>query len=240
MELLLLERIEKLGQMGDVVTVKPGYARNFLLPQKKALRATKENRSHFEQQRAQLEAANLERRAEAEKVGKKLDGLFLTLVRQAGESGQLYGSVNARDVANAVIDAGFTIERRQVKLKHPIKMLGIHEITVDLHPEVSVLVNANVTRSEEEAKIQAKTGKAVVSREEEEKTKDEEKVFKAQAEQVFEKPDEEIEKHAEEVKSETEVEVEAKTEAEDAKTEESKSEEQPAKDAKEGGEEKDA
>jgi large subunit ribosomal protein L9 len=168
MEIILLEKIEKLGQMGDVVQVKAGYARNYLLPQGKALRATEANKTHFEGQRAQLEADNLETRSEAEKLGKKLDGLSVTMVRQAGEAGQLYGSVNARDIAGGVTEAGFTINRQQIELPHPIKALGLYDIRVALHPEISVTVSANVARSEEEAKIQAKTGVAVFSTEEEE------------------------------------------------------------------------
>jgi large subunit ribosomal protein L9 len=182
MEVILLERIEKLGQMGDVVSVKPGYARNFLLPQAKALRATTENSKHFEDQRAQLEANNLEKRAEAEKVGKKLDGLAIIVVRQAGESGQLYGSVNARDIADQVIDGGFTITRQQVELAQPIKALGLYDVQITLHPEVSVNVAANVARSKEEAKIQAKIGHAVMSIDEEEVAQ-----AKIKAEEVFEK-----------------------------------------------------
>ena len=182
MEVILLERIEKLGQMGDVVSVKPGYARNFLLPQAKALRATAENSKHFETQRTQLEAVNLEKRTEAEQVGKKLDGLVFILVRQAGESGQLYGSVNARDIADQVIDGGFTIIRQQIELAQPIKALGLHNVQVTLHPEVSVNVTANIARSEEEAKIQAKTGHAVMSMEEEEVAQ-----AKIKAEEVSEK-----------------------------------------------------
>lgn len=188
MEVILLERIERLGQMGDVVNVKPGYARNFLLPQKKALRATKENSRHFDLQRAELEAVNLKRREEAQKVGKKIDGVTLVLVRQAGETGHLYGSVNARDIANEATKAGFIISRQQVNLGHPIKTLGIHKVRVDLHPEVSIHVNANVARSADEAEIQAKTGKAVVSHEEESA----ENALEAQAEQLFERPDEAI------------------------------------------------
>ncbi len=156
MEVILLERIERLGQMGDVVSVKPGYARNFLLPQKKALRASKQNLALFESQRAQLEAQNLERKTEAESVAGKLDALQVVLVRQAGESGQLYGSVTARDIADAVKDAGFSIGRGQVLIDRPIKMLGLHPITVRLHPEVSVTVTANVAKSEEEAQMQAR------------------------------------------------------------------------------------
>ena len=156
MEVILLERIERLGQMGDVVSVKPGYARNYLLPQKKALRASQENLALFESQRAQLEAQNLERKSEAEAVSGKLDSLQVVLVRQAGQSGQLYGSVTARDVADAVKEAGFTIGRGQVLIDRPIKMLGLHRITVRLHPEVSVTVVANVAKSEEEAQMQAR------------------------------------------------------------------------------------
>src|SRR6185437_12688387 len=153
---VLLERIEKLGQMGQVVNVKPGYARNYLLPKKKALRATKDNLAYFEKQRAQLEAGNLKRRGEAEEVAKKLEGLQVVLVRQAGESGQLYGSVSARDIADAVTGAGFTIERQQVVLERPIKTLGLHALRVALHPEVSVGITANVAQSAEEAEMQAK------------------------------------------------------------------------------------
>jgi len=162
MQVILLERIEKLGQMGDVVNVKPGFARNYLLPQKKAMRATEENRRRFETQRTQLEAANLERRQEAAAVAAKMQGLSVTLIRQAGEAGQLYGSVNARDVAEAVVEGGFTIERHQVRLAPPIKTVGIHGVRVDLHPEVAVTVRVNVARSPEEAEVQAKTGEAVV------------------------------------------------------------------------------
>ena len=182
MEVILLERIEKLGQMGDIVSVKPGYARNYLLPQAKALRATAENSKHFENQRAQLEATNLEKRDEAKNVGKKLNGHVVVLIRQAGESGQLYGSVNARDITNQIIGAGFNINRQQVGLLQPIKSLGIYEVKISLHPEVSVTVTANIARSEEEAKIQSETGHAVLSIEEEEAAK-----AKIKAEEVFEK-----------------------------------------------------
>jgi large subunit ribosomal protein L9 len=155
-ELILLERVEKLGQMGQVVKVKPGFARNYLLPQKKALRATKENLAYFETQRAQLEANNLQRRSEAAEIAAKLEGLTVILVRQAGESGQLYGSVSARDIAEAVTEAGFTIEKRQVVLERPIKNLGLHPVRVVLHPEVSVMITANVAQSAEEAAMQAR------------------------------------------------------------------------------------
>ena len=155
-ELILLERVEKLGQMGQIVKVKPGFARNYLLPQKKALRATKENLAYFESQRTQLEANNLERRSEATEIGSKLEGLSVVIVRQAGESGQLYGSVSARDIADAVTVAGYTIEKRQVVLERPIKNLGIHPLKIVLHPEVAVTITANVAQSAEEAQIQAK------------------------------------------------------------------------------------
>src|SRR5580692_5805319 len=154
-ELILLERVEKLGQMGQIVKVRPGYARNFLLPQKKAMRATKDNLAYFETQRAQLEVQNLERKGEAKDVGTKLEGLRVVLIRQAGESGQLYGSVAARDIADAVTAAGFTVDRQQIILDRPIKTLGLHPIRVALHPEVSVTVTANVAQSEEGAKMQA-------------------------------------------------------------------------------------
>jgi large subunit ribosomal protein L9 len=155
-EVILLERVEKLGQMGQVVKVRPGFARNFLLPQKKALRATKENLTYFEKQRAQLEASNLERRGEAAEVAKTLDGVAVVVIRQAGESGQLYGSVTARDIAEGVTGAGFTITRGQVVLDKAIKTLGLHKIRVVLHPEVSVHVTVNVAQSPEEAEMQAK------------------------------------------------------------------------------------
>ncbi len=163
MEVILLERIEGLGQMGDEVSVKPGFARNFLLPQKKALRATEQNKSHFETERVQLEAENLKRRDEAQAVGNKLDGQSVILVRQAGDAGQLYGSVTASDIAKAVVEAGFTIEKSQVVLNAPIKALGVYSVRVTLHPEVAVAVTANVARTVEEAEVQAKTGAAVVS-----------------------------------------------------------------------------
>jgi large subunit ribosomal protein L9 len=151
MEVILLERIEKLGQMGDVVRVKPGFARNFLLPQKKALRATDGNRAQFETQRVQLEAANLKRRDEASAVAGKMDGAAVLIVRQAGETGQLYGSVSARDIAEAVTESGFKVERGQVNLANPIKTLGTYSVRVVLHPEVTVAVSVTIARSQEEA-----------------------------------------------------------------------------------------
>ena len=158
MDVILLERIERLGQIGDVVKVKPGFARNFLLPTKKALRATEENKKRFEAQRAQIEANNLKRRQEAEKVSDKVDGLKVVIIRQASETGILFGSVSTRDIAEGVTKAGFTIDRAQVKLDKPIKTLGLHDVRVALHPEVIVKVTANVAKSEDEAAAQEKAG----------------------------------------------------------------------------------
>lgn len=156
MQVILLERIRSLGQMGDVVTVKDGYARNFLLPQGKALRANEENAKHFETQRAQLEARNLEQKNEAASVGERLNGEAFVVIRQAGDTGQLYGSVSTRDIAETITDGGFNIDRRQVALAKPIKDLGLHEVQVSLHPEVDVSVTVNVARTEEEAERQAR------------------------------------------------------------------------------------
>lgn len=153
-ELILLQRVEKLGQMGDVVKVKPGYARNFLLPQKKAIRANKGNLATFEQQRAQLEAQNLKRRDEAERVAERMQDLSIVIIRQAGESGSLYGSVSSRDIADGCIAAGLTINRSQVVLEQPIKLLGLTTVRLVLHPEVSMPVIVNVARSVEEAEKQ--------------------------------------------------------------------------------------
>ncbi|UEM22583.1 50S ribosomal protein L9 [Skermanella mucosa] len=163
MDIILLERVEKLGQMGQVVKVRPGYARNFLLPQKKALRATKANLAFFETQKAQLQAQNLERRKEAEEVAGKMKGLAVVITRQAAESGMLYGSVNGRDIAEAVTANGFTVERNQVAISDPIKSLGLFDVRVILHPEVSVNVKVNVARSLEEAEMQAQRGGMVTT-----------------------------------------------------------------------------
>ena len=160
MQVILLERIEKLGQMGDLVTVKNGYARNFLVPQGKAMRATKTNLAEFDRRKVELEATNLKRKEEAEQVAGKVDGKSVIIIRQAGETGQLYGSVSGRDVAEAFAVDGVTFERRQVRLDQPIKTLGVHEVRVALHPEVDVTVNVNVARSEEEAEIQADPARA--------------------------------------------------------------------------------
>jgi len=160
MEVILLERIEKLGQMGDTVKVKPGFARNYLLPQKKALRATKANMARFESERANLEAVNLQRREEAAKVAKTMEGLTLLIIRQAGEGGMLYGSVSGRDVADSIKEAGFSIERRHVALDTPIKSLGIYPVRVALHPEVAVTVTINVARSQDEGDRALKAAEA--------------------------------------------------------------------------------
>jgi len=156
MQVILLERMGRLGQMGDVVTVKDGYARNFLLPQGKALRATEANRKHFDSQRAQLEARDLERKTEAEAVAEKLNCNSFIVIRQAGDNGQLYGSVSTRDIATAVTEGGFSIERQQVQLDRPIKTLGLHEVRISLHGDVVPHVLVNVARSEEEAARQAR------------------------------------------------------------------------------------
>jgi large subunit ribosomal protein L9 len=156
MQVILLERIGRLGQMGDVVTVKDGFARNFLLPQGKALRATEANRKRFESERAQLEARDLELKSEAQAVADKIAGQSFIVIRQAGDSGQLYGSVSTRDIAVAVTDGGFSIERRQVMLDRPIKTLGLHDVRLQLHAEVEPHINVNVARTAEEAAKQAR------------------------------------------------------------------------------------
>jgi large subunit ribosomal protein L9 len=161
MDVILLERIEKLGQMGDIVTVKSGYARNFLLPQKKALRATDRNRVQFESQRTQLEADNLKRRQEAEAVAGKMEVLDVTLIRQAGDSGQLYGSVSARDISDVVTESGVTVGRGQILLDRAIKELGLHPIRISLHPEVSVELTVNIARTEDEAATQREHGRSI-------------------------------------------------------------------------------
>ena len=160
MQVILLERVAKLGQMGDVVDVKPGYARNYLLPQKKALSASEANIASFENQKAQLEARNLETRQEAEALGERLDGQQFIVIRQASDGGNLYGSVTTRDAAEAATEAGFTVDRKQVVIGQPIKELGLHSVAVTLHPEVEVSMTLNVARSQEEADLQA-SGKTI-------------------------------------------------------------------------------
>ena len=160
MQVILLERVAKLGQMGEVVNVKDGYARNFLLPQKKALRASEDNIKAFEAQKAQLEARNLETRKEAEQLAEKLDGQQFIVIRPASDSGALYGSVTTRDAADAATEAGFSVDRKQIILNRPIKELGLHAVIVSLHPEVEVEISLNVARSPEEAELQA-AGKSI-------------------------------------------------------------------------------
>ncbi len=167
MELILLERVANLGQMGEVVKVKPGYARNYLLPRGKALRATKANKEFFESQKVQLEARNLERKNEAAAVAEKLDGQSFIVVRSAGEMGHLYGSVSNRDIADLITAGGFSVARNQVELKAPIKAIGLHTVHIALHAEVEAKVTINVARSAEEAERQAR-GEEVITRDNEE------------------------------------------------------------------------
>lgn len=160
MQVILLERVAKLGQMGEIVDVKPGYARNFLLPQGKALTASEANKAQFDAQKAQLEARNLETKKEAEALGEKLDGQQFIVIRQASDGGNLYGSVTPRDAADVATEAGFTVDRKQVVILEPIKALGLHTVAVVLHPEVTVHIDLNVARSDEEAELQA-SGKSI-------------------------------------------------------------------------------
>ena len=184
MEVILLERIGKLGQMGDVVRVKDGFARNFLLPQGKALRATKDNRSKFEGMKAQLEASNLELKKDADVVAAKLNGKSFIVVRQASDVGQLFGSVSARDIAALATEGGFTVDRNQIQLQLPIKTIGLHTVPVALHPEVEVTITINVARNAEEAERQAR-GENVTQRREE----TDEEAAAADAAAFFEKPE---------------------------------------------------
>jgi large subunit ribosomal protein L9 len=183
MQVILLERVEKLGQMGDEVKVKDGFGRNYLLPQKKALRATKANREYFQTQKAQLEAQNLKLKSEAEKIGKKLEGQTFALLRQAGDRGQLYGSVSPRDIADVITAGGFTVSRTQVPLDKAIKTIGLFPLAVVLHPEVRVTVTINVARTEEEAVRQAKGEDVLADRTAEEEASAQAKVA---AEELFE------------------------------------------------------
>ncbi len=162
MQVILLERVDSLGQMGDVVNVKPGYARNFLLPRQKALRATKENILYFDGQKKVLEAENLKHKVDAEKLAKKVGGITTAIIRQASEAGQLYGSVTARDIAEAVAGKGFKVDRTQVRMDRNYKLLGLYPVKIYLHPEVSVTVTINIARSVDEAKIQEERGEALI------------------------------------------------------------------------------
>jgi len=166
MEVILLERVGKLGQMGDVVRVKDGFARNFLLPKGKALRATEENRSRFENMKVDLEARNLEQKGEAEKVAQKLDGQSFSVLRQAAEGGQLYGSVSPRDLADLVSKQGFAISRAQIALNTPIKTIGLHKVPISLHPEIEVTINITVARNADEAERLARGEDITIPRDE--------------------------------------------------------------------------
>ena len=200
MQVILLERVAKLGQMGDEVTVKDGFARNFLLPQKKAMRATDSNKQFFENERARLEADNLKRREEAEKVAGQMSGLKCVMIRSAGESGQLYGSVTSRDIAEAVTEAGVKIGRSQVVLDRAIKTLGLHDVVITLHPEVSETVIVNIARSEAEAETQFEIGGALVNTNEEEA----EEEFVEEAEETEASDDEAAAEESEEDKTDAE------------------------------------
>jgi large subunit ribosomal protein L9 len=184
MEVILLERVAKLGQMGDVVRVKDGFARNFLLPKGKALRATKENKTRFEGMKVQLETRNLELRGDAEKVSSKLDGQSFIVLRQASEAGQLYGSVSSRDIAAILATGGFTVDRTQIPLNAPIKAIGMHKVPVTLHPEVEVSITINVARTADEAGRQARGEDVTQLREQ-----PEEAAAAAAAESFFESPE---------------------------------------------------
>jgi len=184
MEVILLQRVAKLGQMGEVVRVKDGFARNFLLPQGKALRATKDNRAKFEGMKAQLEASNLELKKDADVVAAKLNGKSFIVVRQASDVGQLFGSVSARDIAALATEGGFTVDRNQIQLQLPIKTIGLHTVPVALHPEVEVTITINVARNAEEAERQAR-GENVTQRREE----TDEEAAAADAAAFFEKPE---------------------------------------------------
>ncbi len=209
MQVVLLERIAKLGQMGDVVTVKDGYARNFLLPQGKALRANKSNLERFEQDRAQLEARNLERKQDAEAVNAKLDGQTFVVIRSSGDTGQLYGSVSPRDISDLLSEGGFDTARNQVVLSQPIKNLGLHTVAVNLHPEVTSSVIVNVARTLDEAERQAAGEDVTGEQQEDEDTMDLDAVFEEGAKADL--SEEDTEEAADEV---------AEAPAEEAETEE--------------------
>ena len=218
MDVILLERIAKLGQMGDTVKVKNGFARNFLLPQGKALRANKANSAVFESQRVELEARNLERKTEAEGVHAKLDGNVFVTIRSAGETGQLYGSVTTRDIAETLDEAGFKVARNQVSLMTPIKVIGLHPIAIALHPEVEATISINVARSEDEAKLQA-SGKDLTKRNAYEMEEIEDDEDDVDLSEVFDDPDEVEfgdEDAAEEDAGESEVEAEATTDEDES------------------------
>ena len=215
MQNILLERIENLGQMGDLVNVKPGYARNFLLPKGKAIRATAENRAKFDAERAQLEADNLAKKADAEKIAQKMDGLSVNLIRAASEMGQLYGSASSRDIAHAATEEGFTIAKNQVDLNTALKTLGIFPVRIILHPEVAVEIKVNIARSEDEAKEQLKLGRAIIS-DVAEREREEAAIAATEAEaRALEQDEEEQEQEAgEDEKAETKTKEKAEPETE--------------------------
>ena len=218
MDVILLERIAKLGQMGDTVKVKNGFARNFLLPQGKALRANKANSAVFESQRVELEARNLERKTEAEGVHAKLDGNVFVTIRSAGETGQLYGSVTTRDVAETLDEAGYKVARNQVSLMTPIKVIGLHPIAIALHPEVEATISINVARSEDEAKLQA-SGQDLTQRNAYEMDEIEDDEDDVDLSEVFDDPDEVEfgdEDATEEDAGDSEVEAEATTDEDES------------------------
>jgi len=205
MDVILLEKIERLGGLGDVVKVKNGFARNYLLPQKKALRATEANKAVFEKDRAALEAKNNEMKTSAEAIAEKIDGMDLTIIRQAGDTGQLYGSVSTRDIADAASSDDASVKRNQVVLDKPIKLLGLHPVRVNLHPEVTVNLTVNVARTEEEAKRQAKGEDVTATNQEEaeeesiavEEVFEDETVAQQASEELTESPEEASEEVAE-------------------------------------------
>jgi large subunit ribosomal protein L9 len=215
MQVVLLERIAKLGQMGDVVTVKDGYARNFLLPQGKALRANKSNLERFEEDRAQLEARNLERKQDAEAVNAKLDGQTFVVIRSSGDTGQLYGSVSPRDISDLLSAGGFDTARNQVVLSQPIKNLGLHTVAVNLHPEVSSSVIVNVARTEEEAERQAAGEDVTTEQQPEDEAMDLEDVFEEGASaDESEEASEEVAEEAEAVSQEASIEADGEADVE--------------------------
>jgi large subunit ribosomal protein L9 len=245
MEVILLERVAKLGQIGDVVRVKNGFARNFLLARGKAMRATKENRAKFETMKVQLEARNLDLKKDSEVVAKKLDGQSFILLRQAGEGGQLYGSVSARDIASAVSGGGFSVERGQIVLNNPIKSIGLFKLPVALHPEVEVTITVNVARNEDEAKRQARGEDLTVTRSDEEERRAQ---ARGKAEKFFEKPPEELAEKKEGAEAEAKPEPAAKgkrerkqrpAKAEAAGAEAAGADARPAREKKSKGERKD-
>ncbi len=221
-EVILLERIERLGSMGQTVKVRPGFARNYLLPQKKALRATKANLELFEKQRAELEARNAAERAKAESLAKEVSGLKLVVIRQASEMGQLFGSVTSRDVVEASAEVGHKIERSQVQIDTPIKTLGLFDVKIKLHPEVSTVVTVNVARSPEEAVVQAQKGAALIKA----------KAEKAQVEAAFGAPVEEKAEEAVAAEEKPKKAVKKAKKADAEKADEASSEEKPKKAAK--------